>query len=393
VLVQPLGNEVTGSYPENLTIEVTYSKTTGGAITFASVSCRVDSRAPLAIPVVGSSYLIRLNSTDYGIGLHRLVINASTSGYKERSLSINWTIDACLTNYILDINGSYSLNEFYYGELMGVSLYFNDTVHSKPIENAVVNLTVQGENPITLTGLNGNYSHVFNSLTHPSGLWNITFIIRKANYVNWSGEIDLYAKRITTLIWNISPPTRISPGDELIIAVKLNNSQGPVAGQNITFVRTRNSITERFNETTNEFGIAEYRFFITSDIKTLTIAVEFGGNVTDFSSALSVTSISIYGGFFQEYWWIFILIGAVVAIGAYSVRARQKGKRATELKKKEILTSFQDVTKIMHLVVIHKGTGADIFDYKIQERLDPTLLAGFIQAVKDFGKELDRGES
>jgi len=42
--------------------------------------------------------------------------------------------------------------------------------------------------------------------------------------------------------------------------------------------------------------------------------------------------------------------------------------------------------------VIHKGTGTDIFDYRIQERLDPTLLAGFIQAVKDFGKQIDQGE-
>ncbi|GAG43203.1 unnamed protein product [marine sediment metagenome] len=42
--------------------------------------------------------------------------------------------------------------------------------------------------------------------------------------------------------------------------------------------------------------------------------------------------------------------------------------------------------------MIHKGTGVDIFDYKIQERLDPTLLAGFIQAVKEFGKELYKEE-
>ena len=88
---------------------------------------------------------------------------------------------------------------------------------------------------------------------------------------------------------------------------------------------------------------------------------------------------------------VFLLIGVLAVVGVLGVRQRRKSKIAREIKRKEILTSFQDVTSILHLVVIHKYTGADIFDYKVQERLDPTLLAGFIQAVKEFGKELDTG--
>jgi hypothetical protein len=145
---------------------------------------------------------------------------------------------------------------------------------------------------------------------------------------------------------------------------------------------------------TNGTGIATSSYGpIPSGVNEITIFIIFNGNLTDFKSIISTGTIKvIYGGFWENYWWTLIIGVALAIVAVAAVRSRRKARAIKEIKKKEIMSSFQDVTKILHLVVIHKGSGSDIFDYKVQERLDPTLLAGFIQAVKEFGREIDKGE-
>ncbi|MFX1294610.1 MAG: hypothetical protein ACFFD2_07130 [Promethearchaeota archaeon] len=393
-LVEPISAEITPYFPENLTIQVNYTRINGQEITFANVICQVDSGSPVSLKLDGVLYRIQLNSTDYGVGYHNVTIAASTSGYKSRTLYINWTIQTCVTDYILYVNGSYSTNEFYYGEQMKITIYFNDTVHNVPIVNALINLTVLGYDPITLSdGGNGNYSRVLNSSSRSAGLWNISILIQNLYYMNHSTDIELYVRYNTTLEWMTTPPSKIRPGDSFTVAVKLSRNP-PLPGQNITFNRTSDLGIEYFYRITNASGIAEFTFDITSAMgRNIEIHVSYNGNLTDFSSDLGSQTISIStGGIFEQYWGVFVFGIVLAVLGVASVRLRQKQKRAKELRKQQILTSFQDVTKILHLVVIHKGTGTDIFDYKIQERLDPTLLAGFIQAVKEFGKELSKEE-
>ncbi|MHA1651425.1 MAG: hypothetical protein ACTSYB_14630, partial [Candidatus Helarchaeota archaeon] len=392
-LIEPLSTVVTNYYTENLTIRVNYTKLTGEAITFANVDYLINGSNVGSLTLEGSIFKVEIASEDYGIGNYNITIVATASGYKTRYISIYWTVAPPSTEFTLYTNGSYSSTEFYYGEQMKITIHYRDTTHNLPIQGALVNLTVSGETPITLSydGY-GNYSTVLNSSARPAGLWNISIVIQKPNYINHTWILELYARYNTTMEWVIPPPTSIRPGDELKIAIRLYRNP-PLAGQNITFVITTN--VDVFNETvtTNASGIAEYSFFVLSEMDFISIQVIFPGNLTDFTAGLSSTSIRvIHGGFLEQYWWV-ILLGAILLVtGVAAVRVRQKQKQIKELRKKEILTSFQDVTKILHLVVIHKETGVDIFDYRIQERLDPTLLAGFIQAVKDFGKELDQGE-
>ncbi len=390
ILVNPASSTVNAFYPENMTFRVNYSKSTGEEITFASVFCRVNGSTPIDLGLDGLLYKIQLNSTSYGIGTYNVSVYASTSGYKDRMLSVIWIVQACPTNYIVTVNGSYTQNEFYYGEKMRVTISAQDTQHTVPLLNALVNLTVQGSSPITITDEgDGDYSWVFDSSSRSAGLWNITLQIQKPNYENHTTYIQIYAKYNMTLEWVIPPPAEIRPGDPLRLAVKLSYNPA-VANETIKFIITTNINTETHERMTNASGIAEYYIdAMPSSITSLTVEIVYDGNVTYFDVGLSETSVRIIrGGFLEQYWWVFLIGAVLMVVGVATVRVRRKSKAAKELAKKEILTSFQDVTKILHLVVIHKNTGADIFDYRIQERLDPTLLAGFIQAVKEFGKEI-----
>ncbi|NVM55981.1 MAG: Ig-like domain repeat protein, partial [Candidatus Helarchaeota archaeon] len=227
----------------------------------------------------------------------------------------------------------------------------------------------------------------------PAGLWDFILSVEKPNYINHTQSLELYAKYNTSLSWILPPPDSIRPGDELTVSVNLTSLGAPVAGQNVTFIINTNIGPDPYNVTTLANGSAMLvGYFITSETTTLSIQVSFYGNVTIFPSTISQSVQVKTGGWLEEYWWVLVIVALVAVVGTAAVRARRKQKIAKEIAKKEIITSFQDVTKILHLVVIHKGTGTDIFDYKIQERLDPTLLAGFIQAVKDFGGELDQEE-
>ncbi|MHA1357619.1 MAG: hypothetical protein ACTSRC_05885, partial [Candidatus Helarchaeota archaeon] len=395
-LIEPVITQYSQFYPENMTILVNYTKKTGEAITLASVTCVINGSAPIALYLLGNIYRIQLNSTDYGIGTYNVTVFASASGYKDRSIYIEWIVQTCPTNIQHYVNGSYSMYEFYHGESMKLTITYTDTQHSVPLANALVNLTIAGYTlvPITLTyDGNGNYSTVIDSLTGIEGLWPMSFLIQKPNYETHTLDLNIYTRHNTTLTWFIPPPSEIRPGDELILAVNLSyNPAGPIEGQEISFNITINGVPQLQNVTTNATGIALYKFFITSEMKELSIEVIYFGNTTQFLTRLASTSVSIRtGGILEQYWWV-IVIGAVALLMVVAgVRVHQKQKLTKEMKKKEIITSFQDVTKILHLVVIHKGTGTDIFDYKVQERLDPTLLAGFIQAVKDFGRQLDQG--
>ncbi len=89
---------------------------------------------------------------------------------------------------------------------------------------------------------------------------------------------------------------------------------------------------------------------------------------------------------------LFIVIGAVgvAAIAIVAGVGARRRKVKIEAEKKKTISSVADVANIRHILVIHKGTGIDIFNYEVEKGLDPTLISGFIQAVKGFGSELSR---
>ncbi len=401
-LVAPPSNQITYDYPDNLTIQVNYTKATGEEILTASVLLTINGSAPLALSVVSDLYVIQLNSTDYGVGFYNITITASLLGYFTQQININWTIQAATTNYILFVNGTYVLVgdfwDFHYNDVMNISIFYNDTVHGVPITGAPLNLTLLGVGIQAITNqANGWYNWIINTSTRSAGLWNFSLSVEKSNYQNHTQTIEIYTRYNTTLAWIRAPPTSARPGDTLggtvnPIEVNFTRFGIPVAGQNITFRITTDNEVYNYSVNTAANGSAKFNeeYIIKSDVTTLNIEIIYNGNTTYFSSLRSYSITIIPGGILEQYWWVFILLVALVAVVAMVVRSRRKARVAKEAAKQEILTSFQDVTKILHLVVIHKGTGADIFDYKIQERLDPTLLAGFIQAVKEFGKQLDQ---
>ncbi|MHA1267785.1 MAG: hypothetical protein ACTSRS_21295 [Candidatus Helarchaeota archaeon] len=392
-LVTPVLTQLSTYYPDNLTIQVNYSKATGEEILTASVELTINGGSPIPLVVNNSLYTIQVNSTQLGIGTYNLTITAFLLGYFTRQVYINWTIMAPFTSYNVYVNGSYSTYQFHYGEIMNISVYYQDLNHSVPITNAplLLNLIGVGIQPITSQS-NGLYTWILNTSSRPAGLWNFTLTIQKANYQNHSQTLEIYAKYQASINWILTPPSEIHPGDTLLFAVNLTRGGAPLGGQNITFRLITNLETEEFTVVSQPNGSAifDIEYIVKTGVTSLTIEVIFAGNVTDFSSYLNSSLTVITGGFLERYWWIILIIALLVVVTAIVVRVRRKAILAKELARKEIITSFQDVTKILHLVVIHKGTGADIFDYRIQERLDPTLLAGFIQAVKDFGRQLDQ---
>ncbi len=396
-LMAPGTNQPSFYYPNNLTIQVNYTKETGEGILTANVMALVNGGLPIPLLLDNDLWVVQINSTDYGVGNYNVTISADQTGFFPQQIYINWTILRPFTRYQLWVNASHPQTQFHYGEIMNISIFYEDLNNSQPIENAPITLDLIGVGNQALTSeVKGLYTWLLDTSTQPAGLWNFSLSVGKPNYQSHSRILTIYVKYNTTLNWIKKPlegSTSAQPGDELRFSVNLTRFGMPLGGQNITFRIITNIETEEFTIRTYMNGsvIFNIGYVIKSDVTDLSIEVIYAGNITDFASLLGYTiTVKPPLGIFERYWWVFLIIGIAVVASTLAVRAHRRSAEAKEIAKKEILTSFQDVTKILHLVVIHKGTGADIFDYRIQERLDPTLLAGFIQAVKDFGRQLDQ---
>ncbi|MHA1252708.1 MAG: hypothetical protein ACTSRP_22160, partial [Candidatus Helarchaeota archaeon] len=223
---------------------------------------------------------------------------------------------------------------------------------------------------------------------------NITFDSLQNLYLL---NITIWTKNTTKLYFLIVPPSTIDAGETFTIKIQLNQTdvvpEVPLKGQVIKLYVNGEFLDQQI---TDENGTVEFKDIIAFERYSKTgmiLTIVFEGNYTKLQYTITSEKITVRsGGIIENYWWVFLIIIIVVGIVVVSGYIIKKYREKEQIEMKKVMTSFNDVINIQYLIVIHKGMGADIFQYSMGVEVDPTLLAGFIQAVKQFSSELTRKE-
>jgi hypothetical protein len=124
-------------------------------------------------------------------------------------------------------------------------------------------------------------------------------------------------------------------------------------------------------------------------------AIFFWNNLTDagvHSLNFIITAAIIPPPDFTNIIVLIIIIGSITlaGIGAYIVYRRISRKRDYNLEK--ILTQCIDISNLNFLIVMDTKSGIDVFSQAYRgKNLDPTLISGFLQAIRNFGMEVTEG--
>jgi len=123
----------------------------------------------------------------------------------------------------------------------------------------------------------------------------------------------------------------------------------------------------------------------------------FWNNGTD-AGVESITFSIIYTGIIpQEFDFSLLIIIGLISIGSvatmstgYVVTKKVKSNKRDKLNL--ILEKCNDIMNLKYIIVLDPKTGIDIFSQSFEKKqLDPTLIAGFLQAIHNFGDEVLEG--
>jgi hypothetical protein len=83
-----------------------------------------------------------------------------------------------------------------------------------------------------------------------------------------------------------------------------------------------------------------------------------------------------------------VLVGGVV-IGGSSYVTIKKVQTNRKDKLKLIMEKCSEIMDIEYIIVLHKNSGIDVYSEAFgDKKVDPTLIAGFLQAIQNFGSEV-----
>ena len=123
----------------------------------------------------------------------------------------------------------------------------------------------------------------------------------------------------------------------------------------------------------------------------------FWNNGTD-AGVESITFSIIYTGIIpQEFDFSLLILIGLISIGSvatmstgYVVTKKVKSNKRDKLNL--ILEKCNDIMNLKYIIVLDPKTGIDIFSQSFEKKqLDPTLIAGFLQAIHNFGDEVLEG--
>ncbi|TFG17194.1 MAG: hypothetical protein EU531_03950 [Promethearchaeota archaeon] len=123
----------------------------------------------------------------------------------------------------------------------------------------------------------------------------------------------------------------------------------------------------------------------------------FWNNGTD-AGVESITFSIIYAGIIpQEFDFSLLILIGLISIGSvatmstgYVVTKKVKSNKRDKLNL--ILEKCNDIMNLKYIIVLDPKTGIDLFSQSFEKKqLDPTLIAGFLQAIHNFGDEVLEG--
>ncbi|MHA1377225.1 MAG: hypothetical protein ACTSRG_02475 [Candidatus Helarchaeota archaeon] len=333
-----------------------------------------------------------VNSSDYATASSALTVNMTTLTHLNAT-DQSWN----------DYNNTYT----YQKENGTIVIFYNDTVFNNPLDTYTVKTNwTNGYWAQSLTA--GYYNISLNTTGLAAGNYKVKINASSLYYQFKEIICNVTIKEkfnVTLVNLNSTIQPSYSAGAKINITIQILNGSNPVVGLLVNI--TINSTTPfSYQGTTDSNGIFSYTLYTISseDVgRTLNLTVTFleayAYNLNSTSFIITVQAGGGGKGLFPPITGggldpiiLFIVIGSV-AVGAFAivvVVGAKKRKERVEAEKKKTISSVTDVANIRHILVIHKGTGIDIFNYEVEKGLDPTLISGFIQAVKGFGKELSR---
>ncbi|MFX0034819.1 MAG: hypothetical protein ACFE9I_04155 [Candidatus Hermodarchaeota archaeon] len=187
-----------------------------------------------------------------------------------------------------------------------------------------------------------------------------------------------------------APITKFKTGQELEFSIG-----NPILPGNYTFKLynpigiEKNIIKKELPKDSNNFS---YNVPLKATVGNYTAYV-FWNNQTDAGAQVQIFQISQVTS--KDNNWVFPLIiglaiaGGVVIIGGSSYLTIKKSQSRKREKLKMILEKCTDIMSLRHIIVLHTKSGIDVYSQSFGgEELDPTLIAGFLQAIHNFGSEV-----
>ncbi|MHA1385692.1 MAG: hypothetical protein ACTSR3_18225 [Candidatus Helarchaeota archaeon] len=334
-----------------------------------------------------------VNSTNYATAFEDFTVNITTLTHLNASDSAGKSYNNTLT---------------YEGEFANITIYYNDTIFDQQLVTYTImsNWSVISNYLTDFTG-SGYCNISLNTTGIAPGDYSVTINASALNYQFQEIIVNITIKEkynVTIINFDDTIEGSYVPGDSVDIIIRILNGSNPIVGfvVNIT-INASTPINLQFS--TNASGYITYQYSVRSEdvgsALNITIifpeAFEYNSNSTSYIITIEQAKREqlfppLLGGKGLDPIILFIVIGAVAVgiIAVVAVVGAKKRKEKIELEKKKTISSVTDVANIRHILVIHKGTGIDIFNYAVEKGLDPTLISGFIQAVKGFGKELSR---
>jgi hypothetical protein len=126
-------------------------------------------------------------------------------------------------------------------------------------------------------------------------------------------------------------------------------------------------------------------------------ALVFWSNGTDAGAQSAIFTIKLGQFIPQEFDFSLLLIiggviigsGAAISGGYVTIKKIKSNKRE---KLNLILERCSDILNLKYIIVLDPKTGIDLFSQSFEKKeLDPTLIAGFLQAIHNFGDEVLEG--
>ena len=395
---------------DTLTFNVTYNDTTWNQLLTGAMltnnwteggvdwSDTSDGNYTITIPL-NDTNLIAINHA----GLWSIQITATLENRTMGVVVINFNITG-RTNLTL-FNNSFEDNAII-GQviLQNISTYRNENatlfMYYNSTDFASVNLTSASISHNwslsiiqALIGTNGTYMIKFNTTGLETGLYIVGINISQQNYIlqNFTIQIRIWTKHVANITFITNIPSAMTGGADFTLVVRVFDEtlNEPVNKGIITFTIAGKNYTVTVNAT----GYATLTFSVpASDFQ---IFVSYLGDFSLNATTKTSSIITITRGF--DIWFIVMIVIIVLAVSVggtiTAVVVRQRRKHAiekTKARKAKVIASVTDVANIKHVTVIHKGMGIDIFSYAIEKGIDPTLLSGFLQAVREFGKEFSK---
>ncbi|MHA1891309.1 MAG: hypothetical protein ACTSYS_09990 [Promethearchaeota archaeon] len=296
----------------------------------------------------------------------------------------------------------------YENESISTTLSVLDSFHQLPLQQSLVtwhlkeNESLGGSMTYLLFGVYQGEIDLHGKGLSP-GNYTVVINVTGENIETITNEISLIVlPKVSVLLDIIDPPgiSKMVSGDLFSIGAKLSLENGSVlSNQSLVFEITFTDRDNRVNHethviSTNSEGIARFSMQIPDSWISFSYAVmfeetgpEFNSNQTEVSRSISVMNKIEYIGsiLMDNIYYILIAIALIVLVSVARYNIKKKKERIW----KEDADKIRDIVKIQHLLVIMKNSGACVVNRSYSPvKLDADLIAGFLQAIATFGKEV-----